>query len=323
MRLLNRNLGVVVACGLAVLVGCTEAPEDAVEPQPAMDSLVSAEWLLEHIDDPDIVVLDATVVIEADATGSFKNINGRASYEAGHIPGAGFADLMDELSDQDAELEYTIPAPEAFAVAMGALGVGDDSRVVLYDRMGGPWAARVWWMLRWIGFDNAALLDGGLNAWTEAGGELSTEPVPRSPRTLGVNLRPGLFADQEEVRASIDNDAINLVDALPPIHYRGEWTMYSKPGHIPGAINVPTTTLFDESGRFLPDEELATTVGEDRGVRTITYCGGGIAASIDAFVLTRLGFDDVAVYDGSLAEWTANPDNPMDIDFDSFDNDQQ
>lgn len=321
MRPLDRTLTLIVFSGIFILTGCTEAPpaeEKAAKPQPAMDSLVSAEWLLEHLDEPDLVVIDATVIVESDAAGNFRSVNGRDSYEAAHIPGAGFADLMGELSDKGAELQYTLPAPEEFAAAMGALGVGDDTRVVLYDTMGLPWAARVWWMLRWIGFDQAALLDGGLNAWTAAGGELSSEPVTRPSKTLSVNLRPALFANEEEVRASIENDAIDLIDALPPIHYRGEWTMYDRPGHIPGAVNVPTTTLFDDSGRFLPNDELASAVGENRGVRTITYCGGGIAASIDAFVLARLGFDDVAVYDGSLAEWTANPDNPMDIDLEGF-----
>lgn len=317
MRHLDRTLQLVVACGLAILVGCSEAPsteEKPAEPQLEMDSLVSAEWLMEHLGDPDLVVLDATVVVEADAAGNFRTVNGRASYEAGHIPGAGLADLAGELSDADAEFEFTLPSPEEFAAAMGALGVGDDTRVVLYDTMGMPWAARLWWMLRWIGFDNAALLDGGLNAWTAAGGELSTEPVTRPARVLSVNLRPGLIANQEEVRASITDDTVNLVDVLPAIHYRGEWTMYERPGHIPGATNIPTSSLFDENGLFRPAEELAPLVGEDHDSRTITYCGGGIAASVDAFIMTRLGFTDVAVYDGSLAEWTADPDNPLDVD---------
>ena len=129
-----------------------------------------------------------TSSIESDAAGKFKSINGRASYEEGHIPGAGFADLLGDLSDADAELQYTLPSPEAFAAAMGALGVGDDTRVVLYDRMGLPWAARVWWMLRWIGFDNAALLDGGLDALllplaeAVAGDVVEDDPVEASVR---------------------------------------------------------------------------------------------------------------------------------------------
>ena len=275
--------------------------------------LVSATWLREHLDDPDLVVIDATVLVEADGNGNMVSVSGRASYEAGHIPTAVFADLMGDLSDANSPLEFAVPSPEQFAAAMGALGVGDDSRVVLYDTNTSSWAARVWWMLRWIGFDRAALLDGGLDAWTAAGGSLSTESVSRPATTLTVKLRPELIADQDEVRASIDNESVNLIDSLPAPHYRGEWAMYERPGHITGASNVPVTSLFDESGKFRSNAELNALFKGDRNTRSITYCGGGIAASADAFVMTRLGFTDVAIYGASLQEWAANPDNPMDV----------
>jgi thiosulfate/3-mercaptopyruvate sulfurtransferase len=320
MTAIDQFMKLALVAALAVQAGCAEPPnsEETAAALPEIDTLVSAEWLKEHLDDPDLVVLDATVIVEPDGTGNFRSVNGRASYEAGHIPMAGFADLMGELSNADSSLQFGMPSPEEFAAAMGALGVGDESRVVLYDNMGSSWAARVWWMLRWIGFDRAALLDGGLNAWTATGGELSTEPVLRAERTLTVNLRPELIADQEEVRASINNDAVKLVDALPEIHYRGEWTMYDQPGHIPTAVNVPVTSLFDETGQFHADEVLSGLFVGDQEARTITYCGGGIAASADAFVLTRLGFTDVAIYAASLEEWTADPDNPMDVNLDDM-----
>lgn len=278
-----------------------------------MDSLVSAAWLREHLDDPDLVVIDATVLIEPDGSGNLLSLNGRESFEAGHIPGAVFADFMGEISDMDSELEFAVPSPEQFAAAMGALGVGDDSRVVIYDRNSMSWAARVWWMLRWVGFDNAALLDGGLVAWKAEGGEVSTEPVTPTARSLTINLRPELIADQEDVRAAIDDDTVNLIDSMPEQHYRGEWAMYARPGHITSASNVPVTSLYDESGKFRAHDELAALFEGERGTRAITYCGGGIAASTDAFVMTRLGFTDVAIYGASLQEWAADPDNPMDI----------
>jgi len=309
----------LVAAALVSLGACSKPADPvvetvAVQAAPAeMDTLVSAEWLLDHIGDPDLVVLDATVVMERHEDGSFEAVNGRAQYGAGHIPGAGFADLMGELADLDSPLQYAVPSPEAFAAAMGALGVGDDSRVVLYDASGSAWAARVWWMLRWVGFDNAALLDGGLAAWKAAGGELATESSNRPARTLTVNLRPGLIVGQDAVRAAIDDESVTLVDALPEPFYRGEVTMYARPGHITSAVNLPITSLFDEQGRLRPNEELASMVDLDPGARTITYCGGGIAASADAFALTRLGFEDVAVYSASLQEWSANPENPMEV----------
>jgi thiosulfate/3-mercaptopyruvate sulfurtransferase len=306
---------------LLLLTACA-GPAERTAPVPAapMDTLVSAEWLARHLDDPDLVVLDCTVLIEADGHGGFRPANGRASYESGHIPGAGFADLMGELSDGDSPLPFTAPTPEAFAAVMGALGVGDGSRVVLYDANRSVWAARVWWMLRWIGFDRAALLDGGLAAWTGEGQPLATGPATRPPRTLTPKPRPRLLADRDDVLAAIGDEGVVLIDALAAPHYRGEMSMYARPGHIPGAVNVPVTSLVDDTGRFRPQDELAALFGPDRDRRAINYCGGGIAASANAFIMTRLGFEDVAVYDGSLQEWTADPANPMEtaIDWDEL-----
>jgi len=287
---------------------------------PTMDTLVSAAWLEEHLGDPDLVILDCTVVVEPDGSGGMRSVNGRAGYESGHIPTAGFADLLGDLSDRDSPFAFTAPSPEQFAAAMERLGVSDDSRVVLYDASGSVWAARVWWMLRWIGFDRAALLDGGLNAWTAGGRALSTEPVDRPAGQLSVNLRPALIADRDEVLASLEDDSVTLVDSLPPAHYRGEMAMYARPGHIPGAVNVPVFSALDETGSYRSLDELASIFEGDRDGRAINYCGGGIAASSNAFVMTRLGFTDVAVYDGSLQEWTADPDNPMEIEPASPDN---
>ena len=283
------------------------------EPDAKMDSLVTAEWLSQHLDDPNLVVIDCTVLVEMLGDGGIQVVSGKTNYDSGHIPTAGFADLMGDLSDNDSPLQFAVPAPEQFAAAMGALGVGDNSRVVLYDRSNTAWAARVWWMLRWIGFDRAALLDGGLAAWNELGLPLSTEPASHPASHLTIALRPELIASKDEVFASLESDAVSLIDAMPAAHFSGEMVMYGRPGHIPGAVNVPASALFDDSGRFRSNDELATMIESDRNARSITYCGGGISASADAFVLTRLGFTDVAVYAASLQEWVADPSNPMEI----------
>ncbi len=304
---------ILLASVLALLTACSTISEQSVPAAAVakMETLVSAEWLSQHLNDPDLVVLDCTVLVVPGKDGSMQIVNGRANYDAGHIPSAGFADLMGDLSARDSELTFVMPTPEQFVAAMSALGVGDDSRVVLYDATNSAWAARVWWMLRWVGFDQAALLDGGQKAWTEEGRALSTEPSARSAKTLTLRLRPELIADQSEVLAVIDNGNAQLVDALPEAHYRGDFAMYARPGHISGATNVPSSSLLDESGRFRSYDELDMMIGHDRNARTITYCGGGIAASADAFVLHRLGFKNVAVYAGSLQEWVVDPNNPM------------
>ncbi len=301
---------------LWMATGCTGSTGQvgpADKPAETMDTLVTADWLRRHLDDPDLVVLDCTVLIEQAEDGSLIERSGRASYEAAHIPTAGFADLTGDLSDKTSSLKYALPSAQKFADAMGALGVGDDSRVVLYSANNQVWAARVWWMLRWIGFDRAALLDGGLDAWTATGLPLSADPVDPPARTLTPRVRPELMADRDEVFAAITDTSVTLIDAMPGPHYRGEMSMYDRPGHIAGAINVPVYSLVDDTGHFRSPDELTTVFDQDPDSRVITYCGGGIAASATAFVMTRLGFTNVALYPASLQEWAADPGNPMEV----------
>jgi thiosulfate/3-mercaptopyruvate sulfurtransferase len=314
-----RVFGLIAA--LAVIFGCAgpqsqpdvTSTNELASPAPMPDMLVTAEWLAEHLDDPNLVVLDCTVTVEQGENGLVIE-SGRAGYDAGHIPTAGFADLMGELADAESPHKYAVPSPEEFAAVMGALGVGDDSRVVLYDASMSAWAARVWWMLRWVGFERVAILDGGLGAWTAEGRPLSTEPADRPTRNLTPAPRPELIADKNDVFAAIDDAAVSLIDAMPEPHFRGEMTMYARSGHIPTAKNVSVMSLLDESGRYRPQEELAALFDDDVDARIITYCGGGIAASSTAFVMTRLGYSDIAVYTASLQEWAADPANPMEVD---------
>lgn len=315
MPLLDRIAGLLtLTVTLGLIAACSQSDDSAgVAIDTTMDSLVTAEWLSEHLDDPDLVVLDCTVLVQPSGDGGFSILNGRANYEEGHIPTAGFADLMGDLSDGESPIQFAVPSPEQFVAAMSALGVSDDSRVVLYDASGSAWAARVWWMLRWIGFDQAALLDGGLAAWTAHGQSLSTEPVDRPAGTLTVALRPDLIVGKDEVLAAIGDDSVSIIDALSEGQYRGDMSMYARPGHIAGASNMPMTSLMDETGRYRPQSELEELLVGDRDTRSITYCGGGIAASANAFVMTRLGYEDVAVYTASLQEWAADDSLPMEV----------
>ena len=279
-----------------------------------MDTLVTTDWLNQHLGDADLVLLDCSVTTQQLENGGIQNVSGRANYEQGHIPGAGFADLKGDLCDADSPIEFAVPSAEQFCRAMGELGVGDRSRVVLYDNSFSAWAARVWWMLRWVGFDRAAILNGGLRVWRDEQRPLSTDPVDRARQQLTPRPRPELIADHDEVLASIDDEKVRLVDTMPEAHYRGEMVMYGRPGHIPGAVSISGVNLIDESGRYRPDAELATMHSGDHNTRAITYCGGGILASSSAFVMTRLGFKNVAVYTASLQEWASDPDNPLVID---------
>ena len=166
-------------------------------------------------------------------------------------------------------------------------------------------------MLRWVGCDHAALLDGGLKAWIDEESAISTEPASRPARRLTPSPRPELIADRDEVLAAIDDSHVWLIDTLPEAYYRGETTLYHRPGHIPGASNICSLDLLDESGHFRPQNELADMHQGDTDDRTITYCGGGIMASANAFIMSRLGYNNVAVYTASLQEWATDPSNPM------------
>lgn len=289
-------------------------PHSDVAAHDTMGTLVSAEWLSQHLGDPKLIILDCSVRMAPQEGGGFEAVSGRSDYGGGHIPSAGFADLMSDLSDPDSPLGFVLPTPERFCAAMGALGVGDDSRVVLYDRLHSVWAARVWWMLRWVGFDQAAVLDGGLKAWIAGGGELSTEVVDHPAGQLTPHPRPALIADRDDVLAAISDEGVSLIDTLHESHFLGQMALYGRPGHIPSAINISAMALLDETGRYRPHDELAALCGGDPKGRVITYCGAGVAASSVAFVLSRLGFTEVAVYMASLQEWAADPANPLVID---------
>jgi thiosulfate/3-mercaptopyruvate sulfurtransferase len=285
--------------------------------------LVETEELAAQLADPTLRILDCTVFLRPPAVGSSGAAlaeieSGRAAWQAGHIPGAAFVDLIDELSDAASPLSFTAPPAEQFAEAMSRAGVGEGTRVVCYDADANRWAARVWWLLRAFGFEDAAVLNGGWRKWTLEGRPISTDP-PRSPTArFRPRRRPERIAAKEEVLAAIGQGNTCLVNALMPPEYRGEEpSPYGRPGRIPGSINVPARGLVDPATHaYLPAEQIwaaFTSAGLAGAERVITYCRGAIAASSDALLLTLLGVEDVAVYDGSLEEWAADPALPLEV----------
>lgn len=302
---------------LAFISGCNSVSEQSTNKTsnaPKMEPLVTTQWLSEHLNDPDLVVLDTTVLVNFDDKGNITSASGRAKYEAGHIPRAGFADLMGNLSATDSNLDFVMPTPEQFRNAMENLGVGDDTRVVLYSAENRPWPARLWWMLRWAGFDQVGILDGGLKAWKDEGREISTAAATYPKGELTLSIRKGVIAQHDEVFGAINNNQVSIIDAMPQGHYQGKFKMYARPGHIVSATNMSSSDLSDGSGFYKSYDELDFMHEGDRSKRSITYCGGGVAASAVAFTMYRLGYSDVAVYMGSLQEWAPNPENPMTIE---------
>ncbi|MBX3194797.1 MAG: sulfurtransferase [Microbacteriaceae bacterium] len=280
---------------------------------PALPSpLVSAQWLADHLGADGLLVVDASVVGFARPDGGSGYLSGHEQYLLeGHIPGAVFADLIDEFSDPEGPHPFTRPGAGRFAAAAGALGVGDGTTVVVYDTAHGQWAARFWWLLRAFGFDDVALLDGGLTTWRTEGRALDLGHVEPVPRAFAPHERPELWVDKDYVEGVVEgrHDSA-LVCATPPAEFTGEASPRPRAGRIPGSSSAPAARLVDRDRRTYLDRDalsgiLAPVLGAPR---IVTYCGGGIAAASAAFALTLLGERSVAIYDGSLNEWTADPD---------------
>ncbi|MGX1768680.1 sulfurtransferase [Dietzia sp. NPDC055340] len=277
---------------------------------------VSPRWLHDHLNDENLVVVDATNHLPVPTDGPYVPESGAQTYRAEHIPGALFADLLGDFADPAAAEPWTAPDHERFAAAAGALGIGDGATVVVYDQHDGFWATRFWWHLRYEGFDQVTVLDGGLPAWKAAGFEV-TDVVPEpTPRTFTGTRRPGLIRSTDEVAANLDDEGTVLVNVLDEATYRGEVDTYARRGHIPGSINLPVFTLRDPaSGALRPVEELRAEFESagllDTDMRVVTYCGGGIAATGVAHALALAGRDDVAIYDGSMTAWAGNPELPL------------
>ncbi len=270
-----------------------------------MDSLVSFQWLSDHLDDPDLVVIDCTNSADwSTSQQKFVTVSGYNQWAGGHIDQSRHADFTDGFSGDASRFRNTLPEPHIFATAMARLGVTASSHVVLYDTAQSMWAARVWWMLKWIGFDTAGILDGGWQNWVANGGRVSGEPALHRVGVLDCTLKPHVFICKEALWSALEDENVLLIDALSEAQFSGAESDLGLSGHIPGAINIPGTSLLDTfSGCYLPLDQIAARLPEDRDTRTIIYCGSGIAAASVGFVMHRLGFEDVSIYMPGLQEW--------------------
>ena len=279
------------------------------------EPLVSTEWLAQRLGEPELRIYDCTVHLLPDPPRIYKVVGGRADYEKGHIPGAGFIDLQEDLSEPDPKLRFMMAGPERFAAAMSRHGLGPQQTAVLYSQTNPQWATRVWWMLRAMGFDRAHVLDGGLTKWKAEGRPLSTEPATYPQARFEAKPRPGLLVGKEQVEKAIGDGAVCTLNALRrELHDGSAKVNYGRPGRIPGSVNVPSVALVDERQAYLPADKLRALfqgAGVAPDKRVLAYCGGGIAATSDVFVLHMLGYDDLAVYDASMSEWAADPRLPM------------
>ncbi|HEY6868290.1 MAG TPA: 3-mercaptopyruvate sulfurtransferase [Novosphingobium sp.] len=274
-----------------------------------MESLVSTDWLANELAASDLRVVDASKHLPEAGR------DARAEYLAAHIPGAVFMQL-DDLVDATAAVENTLPRPDKFASRMQALGLGDGSRIVLYDDSAIRTSARAWFMLRMFGAANVAILDGGLAKWKAEGRALESGPRSLRQRHYTPWLQDGQVRDKAQMLANIASRAEQVIDARGAARFTGE-TPESRPGlaagHIPGSLNVPYTGLFNPDGTFKDRARLRRVfieAGVDLSRPVVTSCGSGVTACVVAFALHLIGKDDVSLYDGSWTEWGADPTTP-------------
>ena len=272
------------------------------------------------------VVFDASLELHAPKfDGDYRKDNGRPRWLAGHIPGSHHVDVATQFSDTTAKLNYTHPEPQQIADELARLGVAADSDVVIYDTTGTMWAARLWYLLRWIGV-RARVLDGGFRAWEAAEQPVSAgeaaAAAPVAPWTATIARKA--WVSQQELEERSASDSRPLVCSLPAGNFAGtDPTRYSRRGHIPGSVNVSSRDLFKADGTLKSRVEVilaydgagvdTQAVGATGTDEVLLYCGGGISASAGALTLAAIGVKAVRIYDGSLEEWSANPALPLEV----------
>lgn len=281
-------------------------------------SLVTTEWLQHHLGVSHLLTIDIRGYVNSRELGGGKQeadyVAAKDEYAKSHLPGAVFVDWTQDIVDPDDPVKVQIAQPDQFQRSMEAIGVGDDTDVVIVDHTGGSFATRLWWALRYYGHDNAALLDGGFKKWV-AEDRPVTDTVPSpSPQTFTPYVRPELRASWEDVQAAIGSSDNTIVDARHPKTFRGEDWRGSRAGRIPSAVNVPSGSFLNEDGTWKSPDDLAEIVaraGIQPDQRTISYCNGGVTATAVQFALYQTGNENAAVYDGSWNEWGEREDLPV------------
>ena len=274
--------------------------------------LISAQELMQQLRDPAVRIYDTSVLLLAAEQG-YTSQPGRERYLREHIPGAGFINLSEDWSDTRSPYNNTLPQIDALAEAIGRDGISNDNLVVLYSSSHLMWATRAWWLLRYAGHTNVKVLNGNLAAWLDAGLPVEAGAKVYAAATFSPSERADVFVSTAEMVAGME-DGVCTVNALSPALYEGTGEFYyGRRGHIPGSRSLYFSDLL-ENEFFLPAEQLHQTL-EARGMlsasRTLIYCGGGIAATLEGFACALVGQENVGVYDGSMSEWAANEELPL------------
>jgi thiosulfate/3-mercaptopyruvate sulfurtransferase len=286
------------------------------------DPLAQTEWLAEHLDDPDLRVVDIRGYVKKRDLGNGRQeaeyLPARDEYDEAHLPGAVYVDWTRDITDPDDPVPAQVAPPDRFAALMGSLGIGDGTHVVVYDHAGGQLATRLWWALTYYGHDRVSGLDGGWRKWTAEGRPITAEIPAPEPAVFTPRPRPEMRAEAAEVLAASRDDTAFVLDARDEGQYTGAVARgKGRAGRVPGAKHLHADSLLDpESGTFRSNQELneklrEAGVPEDRDESIVAYCNGGVAATVPLFALHRLGYRNLANYDGSWNEWGVREDLPI------------
>ena len=280
--------------------------------------LVETDWLESNLENPNIRIFDCTVWLNPHPKKIYTIVSGKKDYDEGHIPNSDFLNLED-ISLKNTPYPFMMPDIKTFDKVMSLKGVGPDTHVILYSRANIQWATRVWWMLKSMGFNNASILNGGFDRWKNQNKNISTTPVTYQENKFISIPQNGLFCTKEEVLNSLTNNNISIINALrSTLHDGSEKVDYGRLGHIKNSINIPSLEMVDPDTNLYKSLEDLKIIFKNYNVlnkeKVIAYCGGGIAATNIAFVLTALGFNNITVYDASLSEWAKNNNLPMSVD---------
>lgn len=275
-------------------------------------TLITLETLSQHFSDPNWVIVDCHYLLDDPEAG-------RRAYRRGHIPGAIYAHLDEDLSGEiipGKTGRHPLPEIETFSETLSGWGIGTETQVIVYDNRGGVIAVRLWWMLKWLGHEAVAVLDGSFNHWKKAGLPVTDETPNPLPKRFVPRVNPKMVATLEEVETIQQNTEMLLVDSRAPERFRGETEpLDAVAGHIPGAVNYFFMDNLDENGKLRQNSDLkkafTNLIGDTPPENVIFYCGSGVTSAHNILAMLHVGVGMGKIYPGSWSEWIANPDHEV------------
>jgi thiosulfate/3-mercaptopyruvate sulfurtransferase len=276
---------------------------------------VTEDWLQQHLDDPDVAILDVRAGFRPQPPGPSDFFSMRVNYEEAHIPNAHYLHMVEDLSKHDGDFPFEALVPQDLHQLLGSMGISNSQTLVIY---GGDMHAvthRCWWVLRQAGAQDVRLLNCTYDTWLNEGRPTTKQEPNKPPETFQATPLPHWIASKDTVSDAIGNPKIGLLNALTKEQFEGQGQHYGRPGRIPGSISVPYTAIVNPATGALKEPSELTQILQEAGAnefdQLITYCGGGIAASTAFLALDVLGYPNIALYDGSLMEWNQDPNAPL------------